>query len=66
MTDEMKCPLCGYKFNMEDATCYCSDTKLCSGCSKFCCPNCGYKITGESKIIKWFKDVFSGKSNSDS
>lgn len=58
MTDQRKCPLCGYNIELnEENECtkksQCVSCPIQSGCALLRCPNCGYKLAGESKILKW-------------
>lgn len=53
----MKCPMCGYIFNEEQAAAACKECimpKLYKGCKLAKCPNCGYEMPLEPKWIKKF------------
>jgi len=51
----MKCPLCGYEFNENDAGATCKGCPMSGGCNMVKCPNCGYDLPGESKLLKVLK-----------
>jgi|YelNatPaOPRAMG01_1025707.scaffolds.fasta_scaffold00496_28 uncharacterized protein (DUF2225 family) len=60
MTDEIQCPLCGFRFSAKEA-------KACSGCplgrgkcqKVICCPHCGYGFVEESSLVEWVKRIWN-------
>ncbi|HID28282.1 MAG TPA: hypothetical protein EYP22_10820 [Methanosarcinales archaeon] len=56
----MKCPLCGYSFNKENAEKVCRNCPLrfaTRNCKIVKCPNCGYEFIMESRIINWIRSI---------
>jgi len=58
------CPLCGFKFDEDDAT-RCGGCILKSKCETVCCPRCGYETVLESSLT-WFAKRLIGRRKSDS
>lgn len=44
----MRCPLCGYEFEISAMSCH-SSCAFNESCGIICCPNCGYQIPDERK-----------------
>jgi uncharacterized Zn finger protein (UPF0148 family) len=62
MTEQIQCPLCGHKFNEEDALGACDACPLSKkSCGNIKCPNCGYDfpLIKETKFEKWIKSKFA-------
>ena len=51
----MKCGLCGYEFNPEEAPSSCKSCSLMKGCKLIRCPNCGCETPPEPRWAKYFK-----------
>lgn len=55
----MRCPLCGYEFEVTAMNCH-SSCVFNESCGIICCPNCGYQIPDERKtrvasaLRRWF------------
>jgi Fe2+ transport system protein FeoA len=43
----VKCPLCGFAFELEHAKALCRQCALSRACPWVCCPNCGYSLSPE-------------------
>ncbi len=54
----MKCTLCGFEFNEENADTACKGCFMMKNCKLIKCPNCGFEIPAESK---WLKKRKKGK-----
>ena len=52
----MKCPLCGFTFNEEQARSGCSTCHIIGSCKMLRCPNCGYETPPEPAFIKKLRD----------
>ena len=62
MEKNIQCPLCGNKFDEEDAVEACATCPFNKkSCGNIKCPNCGYDfpLVKETRIEKWFKSKFS-------
>ncbi len=57
----MKCPLCGYEFDENEAVC--KGCPVNRDCNTICCPNCGYQTIEKSGLISWIKKIFMGEKN---
>ncbi len=54
----MKCALCGFEYNEEEAIKACAGCPMSRGKCKFQrCPNCGYETPLEPKLIKFLKKL---------
>ena len=50
----MKCSMCGYRFNEEEAAAACKGCVMPKGCKLVKCPGCGYETPPEPKWLKKF------------
>ena len=50
----MKCTLCGYEFNEQNAQTSCTNCPVKKNCKLIRCPNCGFENPPEPENIKWF------------
>jgi len=48
----MKCPLCGYEFNIEKATSACKKCPFTQKCGFVLCPNCSYESLQTPELLK--------------
>jgi len=51
----MKCTLCGYIFDENEAPRSCKGCPMMKGCKLIRCPNCSFEIPREPKWIKYLK-----------
>jgi rubredoxin len=58
----MKCGMCGYEFNMEEAETSCGGCPLVKGCGLVRCPRCGYEMPPEAALVRWVKRIFTTKA----
>jgi rubredoxin len=51
----LKCTLCGYEFDKDEAIDACKNcpTIMSGSCNFIKCPNCGFEIVAESKLLKF-------------
>ncbi len=54
----MKCPLCGFEFNENDASKACRGCPLAKACSLVKCPNCGYEFPSEPRTLNAMKNMW--------
>ena len=52
----MKCSLCGYEFNEEQALSACKSCAIMKGCKLIRCPNCNFEMPAEPKWLKSFRE----------
>jgi rubredoxin len=52
----MKCSLCGYQFNIEEASSVCQGCVFSKKCSLVRCPNCGFEMVPEPKWIEKIRE----------
>ncbi|MEK7375740.1 MAG: hypothetical protein AABZ57_01035 [Candidatus Margulisiibacteriota bacterium] len=52
----MICPLCGKE--VKDDQLACAGCPMNSGCNLLKCPNCGFEFPKESRIVKYFTELF--------
>ena len=52
----MKCSLCGFNFDENDAKACCTGCLFSKGCELLKCPNCGFEMTKEPDWIKRLKE----------
>ncbi|MEK7477369.1 MAG: FeoA family protein [Candidatus Coatesbacteria bacterium] len=43
----VKCPLCGFSFELDNAEALCRQCAMTRACPWVCCPNCGYSLSPE-------------------
>ena len=55
----MKCPLCGYEFDQNEAIAGCKNcpTIMSGSCNFIKCPNCGFEIVAESRLLRFLKKL---------
>jgi hypothetical protein len=53
----MKCSLCGFQFNEQDAQACCNGCGLMKKCELVKCPNCGFEMAPEPGWIKKLKSI---------
>lgn len=51
----MRCSLCGYHFEPEEAGRVCAGCPLIRNCHLVRCPRCGYEMLTEAKLITWLR-----------
>ena len=51
----MKCPLCGFNFNEDEARAACQGCPLSGSCGMVRCPNCNYDVPRQSRLLAAFK-----------
>lgn len=51
----MKCSLCGYEFNEENAELACKGCPMMKGCRLIRCPNCGFEMPSKPRWLKLLK-----------
>lgn len=51
----MKCTLCGYEFNENEAQAACKSCGIMKGCKLIRCPNCNFEMPPEPKWTKYFR-----------
>ena len=56
----MKCPLCSFEFNDQDACKGCGLLGI-GGCVLIRCPNCGYEFAEKSYLVDFIKRLFGKK-----
>ncbi len=56
----MKCGLCGYEFDPNQAGTVCGGCPLVRGCQLVRCPRCGYEMPPEAKLIGWLRNLRRG------
>lgn len=62
----MKCALCGFEYNKDDAIKACSGCPISRGkCKFYKCPNCGYETPIEPKLVKFMKKLGRKTENDD-
>ena len=59
----MKCSLCGYEFEQEEARPACGNCPVSKGCDLICCPNCRFEMPVEPKWIARFMQLLKGGRN---
>ena len=58
----MKCGMCGYEFDPEEAETSCGGCPLVKGCGLVRCPRCGYEMPPEAVLVRWVKNIFTTKA----
>lgn len=61
--EQLQCPLCGHKFDPEDAGEMCQNCPLNKkSCGMAKCPNCGYDfpVVEDPSLFSWAKKLFRG------
>ncbi len=53
----MKCSLCGFEFNEEEARAGCGGCGIVKHCDLIKCPNCSFEIPPEPEWIKKLKNI---------
>ncbi len=53
----MKCGLCGYEFNPNQASLTCQGCPWVPGCHLVRCPRCGYEMPPEAKLVGWLRKL---------
>jgi len=58
----MKCPLCGFEFDPEEARA-CNQCPLQRACTMICCPHCGYQMVDVRglRVARWLERVLGVK-----
>jgi len=51
----MRCGLCGYKFELNEAEAACAGCPLARGCRLVRCPRCGYEMPPEARLTGWLR-----------
>ena len=55
---EVRCALCGYRFQPSAETMSCAGCPINRRCRLISCPNCGYEFPGESRIVEFLRRLF--------
>lgn len=60
----MRCPLCGFEFEVTAMSCH-SSCAFNDSCGIICCPNCGYQIPDErkSRLADGLRRLLSRRQN---
>jgi len=53
----MKCGMCGYEFEAEEAETSCGGCPLVKGCGLVRCPRCGYEMPPEAMLVRWVRKI---------
>lgn len=53
----MKCGMCGYEFEAEEAERSCGGCPLVRGCGLVRCPRCGYEMPPEAVVVRWVRKI---------
>ena len=53
----MKCGMCGYEFEPEEAERSCGGCPLVKGCGLVRCPRCGYEMPPEAVLVRWIRKI---------
>lgn len=56
---QVACGLCGHRFAPAAETMGCPRCPMARGCAILCCPRCGYEFVTESRIVNFFRRLFS-------
>ncbi|MHA1648721.1 MAG: hypothetical protein ACTSYB_00900 [Candidatus Helarchaeota archaeon] len=61
---EVKCPLCGFKFDALENSGGCAHCSLFKSCELLRCPNCGYEFPiPDKKLLKFIKKLRNKESS---
>ncbi|AEE95888.1 hypothetical protein [Mahella australiensis] len=64
MSKTLKCPFCGYEFEMAEAEKGCKGCPFSRTCHKIKCPNCGYEMAESIKLPKFLRKAAMIKNES--
>ena len=53
----MRCGLCGYEFDANDAQMACGACPVAGHCGLIRCPRCGYEMPPEAKLVGWLRQL---------
>ena len=53
----MKCGMCGFEFDPEEAETSCGGCPLVRGCGLVRCPRCGYEMPPEAALVRWVRRI---------
>jgi len=57
--ETLKCALCGHCFQPAEATAACGACPLHRRCTVLRCPHCGYEFVGESKFVRFVRQLLA-------